>query len=160
MTVDEELILKGRKLALGQSRIEAMLPTVSIKANEPQNLYAVPFQRNPHFLARSEVLSSLHQNLFNGPKDRTAGQKSCLVHGGGGMGKTQLAIEYTYLYRETFDYIIWVRAETDLKLANGMAGLAKRLELCAAQDEDKSSRASIEAARTWLETTGTKHRPQ
>ncbi|RYP80174.1 hypothetical protein DL770_006338 [Monosporascus sp. CRB-9-2] len=70
---------------------------------------------------------------------------------GGGMGKTQLAIEYTYEYRDHFDYIVWISAETESEIANGMAALASRLQM--GLDRDGNDRASMEAARTWLEST-------
>ncbi|KKO97403.1 hypothetical protein THAR02_10491 [Trichoderma harzianum] len=144
--VDTELIYGGRIRA-----VEAMIPITSSAAREPERLYIVPFQRNPRFQARGNTLSLLHQNLCEVTDDETIRQKSCVVHGGGGMGKTQLAIEYTHRYRRHFDYIVWICAESKTELTNGMAELAKRLKISDAQGA--TSRASIEAARTWLETT-------
>ncbi|RYP53944.1 hypothetical protein DL768_001166 [Monosporascus sp. mg162] len=67
------------------------------------------------------------------------------------MGKTQLAIEYTYEYRDHFDCVVWISAETESEIANGMAALANRLQM--GVDKDGNDRASMEAARTWLEST-------
>lgn len=42
--------------------------------------------------------------------------KSFLLYGLGGIGKTQLALEYCYQYVDQFDAIFWVSAETQDKL--------------------------------------------
>ncbi|KPM36798.1 hypothetical protein AK830_g9767 [Neonectria ditissima] len=152
LAVDEELVTKSRHLHDGQKRIEDILLTSNIPMKNLEKLYLVPFQQNPHFRGRSGVLSALHKNLRSAPGDKKApSQTSCLIHGGGGMGKTQLAIEYTYQYRDDYDFILWVTAETDPDLANGFAAFTKRLGINVA--EGGSSRASVEAARAWFETT-------
>lgn len=115
-------------------------------------LWLVPFQQNPRYLDRSGVLPLIHKNLRGAQDDQKAPrQRSCLIHGGGGMGKTQLAIEYAYQHREDYEHVVWIAAETEPDLVNSFATLAKRLGV--SKIEDGSSRASIEAARTWLETT-------
>lgn len=124
-----------------------MLPLFNISAKEPDKLYLVPFHQNSRFHTREDTLSRLHESL-HGSTDR---QKSCLIHGGAGMGKTQLAVEYSYKHRADFDYIVWISAETDLELTKGMGNFAKRLELCS--DDESKSRASREAAKIWLEQT-------
>ena len=55
------------------------------------------------------------------------GQTSCVIHGIGGVGKTQVALEYTYRYREYYAYIFWVRAETGVELSTSFASFARSL---------------------------------
>jgi len=51
----------------------------------------------------------IHQNLvLDARPDFTS---SYVIHGLGGVGKTQLAIEYSYLHRSDFDIIYWLRAD-------------------------------------------------
>lgn len=129
-----------------------MLPTINSKAKEPLTLFIVPFQRNPHFYSQGNVLSTLHEYLCGELNGTATRQRSCLLKGGGGIGKTQLAIEYTYLYRDHFDCIIWIPSETEPEIANGMTTLARRLQI--GIGKDASDAASREAARSWLESTG------
>ncbi|KAJ3531246.1 hypothetical protein NM208_g8962 [Fusarium decemcellulare] len=68
----------------------------------------IPWEKNPQFYGRDNVLEDIHGNLR--PKDdaQAKGQLSCVIHGIGGVGKTQLALEYTYRYRSHYKYIFWI----------------------------------------------------
>src|SRR5206468_2476159 len=62
----------------------------------------VPYRRNPNFTGREGALVNLHASL-------TSGHYAAItqaITGLGGVGKTQLALEY--LYRNAADYdVIW-----------------------------------------------------
>ena len=72
-----------------------------------------------------------------------------VLHGLGGIGKTQLALHYVYQYSKTYKLVWWVRAEVPETLAADYAALAGRLGLPqhAAQDQQEA----IAAVRKWLE---------
>jgi tetratricopeptide (TPR) repeat protein len=81
--------------------------------------------RNPDFSGRAALLEELHQTLTGG--GQAAVVQAATVHGLGGVGKTQLALEYAHRYASDYDVIWWVPAEQPLAIPGLLAGLARRL---------------------------------
>lgn len=139
-------------------RIEAAFPTTVIQPIEPQQLYEVSYNRNPRFCGRDDVLSTLHQSLVKniGPRclSRTTGRlSSCIIYGMGGVGKTQTAIEYTYRYRDSYDFIFWIHAENESVLLASMMKLASDLNLKIIGNATNKD-VVVEYVRKWLEKSG------
>jgi len=67
----------------------------------------------------------------------------------GGIGKTQLAIEYAYRYVENYSLVWWIRAEEPTKLATEYSALAHYINLPEKNDIDQNK--IIEGVRHWLE---------
>jgi tetratricopeptide (TPR) repeat protein len=79
--------------------------------------------RNRYFTGREEMLARLHASLG-------AGKPAALpqvVQGLGGVGKTQLALEYAYRFANEYDGVWWLHAETPVTLASDYAALAPHL---------------------------------
>jgi tetratricopeptide (TPR) repeat protein len=98
-------------------------PRVQQKALPP--IWNVPHLRNPNFTGREDLLKDLHDSL-------TSGKPAALtqaLHGLGGVGKTQTAVEYAYRHAKEYNMVWWIRSETPEKLAADYALLAERLNL-------------------------------
>ena len=81
----------------------------------------------------------------------TSGQPAALtqaISGLGGVGKTQLAIEYAYRHAAEYDVVWWVRAEETATLAADYAALAGPLNL--PQKDAPDQRIVVEAVRRWF----------
>jgi tetratricopeptide (TPR) repeat protein len=80
-------------------------------------------QRNKHFTGREDLLGEL--------RGRVTGKVTAVLahalHGMGGVGKTQLAIEYAYRYMGDYDLIWWVPADQIPLAKSSLAALAPRL---------------------------------
>ena len=88
--------------------------------------------RNLMFTGRDDVLSDLHSKLMPSfaPSDvRDRVRCSCTIHGIGGMGKTETALEYTYRYRTCYSHIFWLAAETNAGLENIFLEIAPKINL-------------------------------
>jgi Tetratricopeptide repeat len=72
-----------------------------------------------------------------------------VLRGLGGVGKTQLALEYAYRYGVAYRLVWWVRAEEPATLASDYAALAEPLRLPEHAASDQTE--AIAAVRRWLE---------
>jgi len=83
----------------------------------------VPFPKNPDFVGRTDDLERLHATL---QQREPVGIRPAGLTGMGGIGKTQLAVEYVYEFRDAYpDGIFWINAAEPL--AKVLAPIGGRL---------------------------------
>ncbi len=83
----------------------------------------MPFPRNLDFVGRTDDLERLHATL---QQREPVGIRFAGLTGMGGIGKTQLAVEYVYRFRDAYpDGIFWINAAEPL--AKGLAPIGSRL---------------------------------
>ena len=107
-------------------------------------LWSVPYTRNTFFVGRDAELEELHQALTKGGKTAV----TQVLTGLGGIGKTQMALEYAHRYRDEYCAVFWARAGSDQELTTDYAGIAAVLEL-----EEKAAAnpaETREAVKAWL----------
>ncbi|MFH8973554.1 FxSxx-COOH system tetratricopeptide repeat protein [Streptomyces sp. NPDC017890] len=99
--------------------------------------------RNQHFTGRSELLDLLGQRLQEG----TTTVLPEAIHGMGGVGKTQLAIEYAYRHQSEYDIVWWIPSERPGQVGQSLVELAKRLGLVTTSEANIAGPAVREALR-------------
>ncbi|MFJ8045140.1 caspase family protein, partial [Kitasatospora sp. NPDC096147] len=109
--------------------------------------WSVP-QRNSSFTGRAAVLEELRESLLDGPMVVTPTLQT--LHGLGGVGKTQLALEYAHRYMSHYDLVWWIDAERTDPILNGLAGLANRLGLQVGDSVNEAAEAAREALRNGI----------
>ena len=94
-----------------------------------------------HFVGRERELSELRRLLRHG--------RRVVVHGMGGVGKTQLVARYAHVERAAYpDGVLWLRADEATGLLGELAGLARRLAL--PEREQPEQERLIAAVVRWL----------
>ncbi|MDQ3761340.1 MAG: FxSxx-COOH system tetratricopeptide repeat protein [Actinomycetota bacterium] len=83
-------------------------------------------QRNKNFTGREDLLSDLRRRIVD---EEVTALLPHALHGMGGVGKTQLAIEYVYRYQADYDVVWWIAADQETLVRSALAGLAPRLGL-------------------------------
>ena len=106
----------------------------------------LPFARNPAFTGRDEELNELDRMLRSPRKE--AAIQVVIVHGLGGVGKTQLAVEYAWKRLDDYGVVLWVKADNQEALNRGLAALASVLRLPEAGEREQA--VQIEAVFKWL----------
>ena len=107
------------------------------------SIWKVP-NRNLNFTGREASLSSLHDYL----KENRYSVVTQAISGLGGIGKTQIAIEYAYRFVKDYEIVWWMRAEEPAMLAADYARLAWKLEL--PEKELADQELIVEAVRSYL----------
>ncbi|KAH8591115.1 hypothetical protein B0O99DRAFT_579085 [Bisporella sp. PMI_857] len=90
----------------------------------PNPTIIIPFSRDTDFVERGEVLDNIHQRCA------VSGSRTALV-GLGGVGKSQLAIEYAYRTRERSPktWVFWVHASNAARFKQGFRDIANYVNI-------------------------------
>jgi tetratricopeptide (TPR) repeat protein len=120
-------------------------PSPSTRRSTAGAIHNLPFERNPFFTGREEVLQALHTAL-NG---QGAAALTQAISGLGGIGKTQTALEYAYRYAEHYQAIFWLKADSQTALSSGFIEIAALLNL--PEKDAQESELAIRAVVNWLE---------
>ena len=130
----------GRKI-VSKPRFPGTLP----------DIWNVPHLRNPNFTEPGQRLTEMRDALRSG---KPAALTQALA-GLGGVGKTQLAIEYAYRHAADYAIVWWVRSEQAATLAADYAALAAKLDLPEKDAAEQpvivaAVRDSLQHRRDWL----------
>ena len=108
-------------------------------------IWNIPYPRNPFFLGRDSQLIQIYRYLREGHLSRPLA-----ISGLGGIGKTQLALEYAYRYHQDYHMVLWTRAESTEALVSSYIALAALLRL--PEREVKEQDITVQAVKAWLQT--------
>jgi hypothetical protein len=104
------------------------------------------------FVGRDEELGRIHQELqYDGAR------KTAVVHGLGGMGKTQLALAYAQRHKDEYLAVFWINSNDVDTLKQGYAAAVRRiyrqypsLMHLKAVAEGGNLDEAVEAVKRWL----------
>ncbi|HEU5377619.1 MAG TPA: FxSxx-COOH system tetratricopeptide repeat protein [Ktedonobacteraceae bacterium] len=133
-------------------------PIPSSPPETPAALWTVPYRRNPHFTGRDELLDQLARQLSPEKQaDVTTTRRAILsqpqaIKGLGGIGKTQVALEYAYRSRQQdrYTHTFWINAANEEAIITSFLQLADLLPAFSARGETNQQQV-ITAIKSWLE---------
>lgn len=109
-----------------------------------------------HFVARQKELTEIHSSLVGDGSRRTV-----ILHGLGGIGKTQLSIEYAKRHRNDYSAIFWLNINDESSLKQSFARVAKQIlreHPSATQlsrvDMKENLDEIVDAVKAWLSLSG------
>jgi hypothetical protein len=110
----------------------------------PPEVWRMPWPRDPNFVGRAAELASVRAGFTAG--SGLAAVLPQAMHGLGGVGKTQLAVEYAYRYATDYELVWWVPAEEPALVVTALAELAARLGAGVAGEAQEAA-AAVELLR-------------
>ncbi|KAJ4113929.1 hypothetical protein NW768_011459 [Fusarium equiseti] len=123
---------------------------------------SLPGPRNRQYCRRLDEPQELIDKLIT-RKDRTQdcspGPRICMISGMGGMGKTQMALDFCYhcLDIHMFDMIFWIPSETRHGALAAFHKLALKLELIEdVSPADLQTSKALEIVKAWMSSSGPK----
>lgn len=139
-------------MALNVSQAEKQRPVIDRQTTEAPPSYGkstgfflLPFVRDPIFIGRDKIMEEI-ETMFTQ-------QKRVAIAGIGGVGKSQIAIEYAYRFKDTAStncHIFWVYGGTIARFYQGYKRIAQKLELPSWDDPDVSI---LELVSEWFNST-------
>src|SRR6266852_5191622 len=133
----------ARHLALDEQETRQLLEA-SLTALSPH--WLVPLPRNPFFTGREEILEALYTQLH--VEQVVALTQSYALRGLGGIGKSQIALEYAYRHALEYSAIFWIEAETVEYVMSSLLRIAELLQLPERQETDQQR--IVAAVQRWL----------
>jgi hypothetical protein len=101
-------------------------PQCAARINSIENFF-IPFSLTEvsdteHFVARQEELVEIHKALGG-----NSGRRIVVLHGLGGIGKTQLAVAYAKLHRADYSAIFWLNVKDENSLKYSFSRIARQI---------------------------------
>jgi len=118
----------------------------SLSPQTDSRMGVLPYPRNPFFLGREEVLARLRRQLQ--AAQMMALSQPQAICGLGGVGKTQVALEYAYRYGRDYQAVLWTRAASRDTLVTAYLEIASVVHLPERDEQDQS--VVIAAVKAWL----------
>lgn len=111
--------------------------------NPPRESFSTtPFSLDPHFVPRGDILDQIHERCSQ------AAARVALV-GLGGVGKSQVAIQYSYQVRERYPHtwVFWVHGSNEARFEQSYKVIADRLGLLGRNDPQANV---LQLVTNWL----------
>jgi hypothetical protein len=117
----------------------------------PTPNHTLPVAKNKGFFGRTDILKTIDEHLY--PTTGPAALRSLVLHGLGGVGKTQIALAYAYSKLDEIDAVFWIPAEQELSRQQGFTRIAiEGLHLEGAQKQ--AHQENMLMVMNWLHRTG------
>jgi hypothetical protein len=110
--------------------------------------YCVPFGIDEKFYGREGILTRIKNALD--PIDGDERCRAFALHGMGGVGKTKIAHQYVKSSGRKFDAILWISADSSIKLTQSFLDISRRLGLGLENGDAKDAVAAIAKVKIWL----------
>ncbi|KAK2589955.1 hypothetical protein QQS21_012367 [Conoideocrella luteorostrata] len=147
--LEEEVSVASLTLHRGwQLEIREMLAKVTTQPAASLPCRNIPYPRNPKFVGRTKIMQKMESCLAMDTGE-DSDQASFALHGIGGVGKTQIALQYIYDHLNDYPAIFWVAADSHVKLSQSYVAAAKQLQI-EPPDSTRDPDTIVRLFKSWL----------
>ena len=115
------------------------------------SIASIPFAKNALFTGREEILNDLMGSLEVTTLDEVDHSlRSVALRGRGGIGKTQIALQYVHTRWKLYDHIFWLEAASEPLLVRSLVAVAEHL---GKYQKEKTLQNNAHVAVEWLRET-------
>ena len=100
--------------------------------------------RNSNFTGREDLLDQVHRSLS---RHRQLALIPQPLHGLGGVGKSQLAVEFAYRYQSGYQLVWWIPADDERSIRRSLVALVRRLGLLDSKDVQDTVDTALDTLR-------------
>ncbi|MCJ1429383.1 hypothetical protein MMC29_007297, partial [Sticta canariensis] len=128
------------------ARFSTLIPSPAQDRLKPSS--TVPFPKDDMFVGREDIIANIHKRHEQAASQNNVHSRVALV-GLGGVGKSQIAIEYSYQIREQFPqtWIFWVHASNRARFEESYRMIADRIKL---PQRHEPAADILQLVRNWL----------
>ena len=143
------------------SKVIQVVTIIAAQANVKED-FTIPFSLSgvattENFVGRKEELVRIKEAFQGNGSQRTV----VLLHGLGGIGKTQLAVTFVKEHKDTYSAVFWLNGKNEDTLKQSFAVIAKRLYdeypssvLLRKAAESKNIDQTVAVIKQWLSARG------
>lgn len=108
----------------------------------------IPSELNSRFWAREQALKAIDAVLK--PDHRANTLRSFALYGMGGVGKTQIALQYANRNREHFNVILWIAADSTIRIGQSFIDIVKCIGLVTNDEDIQDTVTATLKVKSWL----------
>ncbi len=137
------------------NHLNSFNPTAPSELPKKPKAFTVPYHRNEYFTGRENLIKQIEDFLKPGEKAALTQPQKQAISGLGGIGKTQIAVEYAYRHKDSYNSILWINAENEASLAKSVAEIAEAIDLPGKKSQEQeiifsSFKNWMKRERVWL----------
>jgi DNA-binding CsgD family transcriptional regulator/transcriptional regulator with XRE-family HTH domain len=137
LSLAEPVVVPFVEAARGRAPAADVLTVIRRSGGVRRQPWNIP-ARNPAFTGREDLLAAVRQRL-------QAGHAAIVqaLYGMGGVGKTQLAVEYAHRFAESYDLAWWINAEQSGLIGDQVTSLGQAMGCVPAGTGSEAVRAAV-----------------
>lgn len=137
-----------------QQQLNGLLRQLSVQSSFDQaqttRCFHVPMSLKDRHVQREDIVNTVAAALDQHPDERRS--KSFALYGTGGVGKTQIALQYAYhaFQKQGFDAVFWISADTYVRMTQDYLAIAEHLGLSVGHAQATDPAEAMTKVKAWL----------